>query len=65
VGNTGYILGGKRMRTYGMAWFNLQLSELIMSAGNELVVKEVKSRNGEKLADERATMILLCLVVLG
>lgn len=65
MGNTGYILGGKRMRTYGMAWFNLQLSELIMSAGNELVVKEVKSRNGEKLADERATMILLCLVVLG
>lgn len=41
------------MRTYGMAWSNLQFSKLIMAAGNESVVKEVKSRNGEKLADEK------------
>lgn len=36
----------------GMPWSSLQFLKLIMAAGNELVVKEVKSRNGEELVDE-------------
>lgn len=47
MGHTYYILGRKRMRTYGIAWSDLLFSKRIMAAGNELVVKEVKSRNGE------------------